>query len=258
MEHKIAPLRIVSLTPGITELLYAVGAQQSLVATVEYADYPDAARQVPRIGDAFRIDAERLLALKPDLVLAGGGLTPNAVAQQVRALGLRMENIESRRLADIGTALLRVGELTGHQVQAQKAAQAFAQDVAALQQRYAGRAPLSVFIEVNRQPLYTVNDQEVISEVVRSCGGVNVFASLNQLAPLVGVEAVLKANPQVILTLDGTLPQLQHDWDGWSQLDAVIHKRLYAVSPDTTTRATPRLLQGMQAVCEALDAARGA
>ena len=251
-----APMRVVSLTPGITELLYAVGAEQTLVATVEYADYPEAAKQLPRIGDGLHIDAERLLALKPDLVLTGGGLTPSAVAQQIKTLGLRTESIESRRLAVIGAALLRLGELTGHQEQARQVAGDFARKVQELRQRYAGRAPLNVFIEVNRQPLYTVNGQEIISEAVQACGGVNVFASLNRLAPTVGVEAVLRINPQVIVSTDGTLAQLQDEWNAWPQLQAVKQKRLYVVSPDTVTRAAPRLLQGMQQVCEALEQAR--
>jgi iron complex transport system substrate-binding protein len=256
MQVATTPLRIVSLTPGITELMYAVGAESSLLATVDYADYPEAARQVPRIGDAFRVDAERLLALKPDLVLDGGSYTPDSVRQQVKALGLRIQSVEAQRLTDVEAALRRIGELTGRQMQAGQAAQQFVQGVKTLQQQYAQRAPLTVFIEVNRQPLYTVNGQQIISEVVRSCGGINVFESLGQLAPVINVEAVLKANPQVILSTDGTLEQLHEQWQRWTQLQAVKSNKLYVVSPDTVTRATPRLLLGMQAVCETLARAR--
>ncbi len=256
-EERAAPAqRIASLAPGLTELIYAVGAEHALLATVEYADYPAAAKQIPRVGDAFRVDMEKLLALKPDLVLVWTTGTPATTVEQIKTLGLRVESIEVQHLSDVGTALLRIGELTGRQAQAQQAAQAFAQGVQTLRDRYAQRAPLRVFVQVNREPLYTVNGRHVISEVLSLCGGHNVFADLNQLAPVVGVEAVLNANPDVILSTDGTLQQVRQDWRLWPHIKAVKQNHVYVVSPDTTTRATPRLLQGAAAVCSVLEQAR--
>ncbi len=248
--------RIVSLTPGLTELIYAVGAESSLVGTVAYADYPEAAKQVPRIGDAFHVDMEALLALHPDLVLAWTSGTPTMTVEHIKALGLRVVSMDMQHLSDISATLLHIGELTGKQVQAQQAAQTFAAGVQALRTQYAGRQPLRVFIEVNRQPLYTVNGQHIISEALGLCGGINVFADLSQLAPVVGVESVLKLNPDVILSTDGDAQQLRQDWQAWRQLNAVKQQHIYAVSPDTTTRATPRLLQGAQEICQALQQAR--
>lgn len=248
--------RIVSLTPGLTELIYAVGAEQSLLATVEYADYPEAAKTIVRIGDAFRVDMEKLLALQPDLVLVWTSGTPATTVERIKALGLRVESIEVQHLGEVETAVLRVGELTGREAQAQQVAQAFSQGVAALRAQYAQRKPLNVFVEVNRQPLYTVNGRHVLSEVLTLCGGRNVFADLNQLAPVVGVEAVLKTNPDVILSTEGSAAEVRDDWRTWSQVNAVKRNHIYVVSPDTTTRATPRLLEGAQAICAALEQAR--
>jgi len=254
---RMAPARrIVTLTPGLTELIYAVGAQQWLLATVEYSDYPQAAQNIPRIGDAFHVDMEKLLALRPDLVLVWTSGTPASTVEQIRALGLRVESIDVRHLSEISTSLLRIGELTGMQANAQQVAQAFERGMQALRSRYADRATLRVFVEVSRQPLYTVNGWHVLSEVLHSCGGENVFADLDQLAPVVGVEAVLKTDPDVILSTEGTLPEVWQDWQAWPQLRAVKQKRLVVVSPDATTRATPRLLQGAQDICHALDRAR--
>ncbi|MGE0115927.1 MAG: helical backbone metal receptor [Steroidobacteraceae bacterium] len=248
--------RIVTLTPGLTELIYAVGAQQWLLATVEYADFPQAAQQIPRIGDAFHVDLEKLLALRPDLVLVWTSGTSATIVEQIKALGLRVESIDVRHLSDVSTSLLRMGELTGMQANAQQAAQAFEQGMQELRSRYAGRTPLRVFVEVNRQPLYTVNGRHVLSEVLNLCGGENVFASLDQLAPVIGVEAVLKADPEVILSTEGTLPEVRQDWQAWPQLKAVKQKQIVVVSPDATTRATPRLLQGAQDICNALQSVR--
>jgi iron complex transport system substrate-binding protein len=255
-ESQAPARRIVSLTPGLTELIYAVGAEASLLATVEYSDYPAAAKNIPRIGDAFHVDMERLLALQPDLVLVWTTGTPVTTVEQIKALGLRVESIEVQHLSEVSASLLRVGALTGTQARAQQAAQEFEQGVAALRAKYVGSTTLRTFVEVNQQPLYTVNGRHVISEVLGLCGGENVFADLNQLAPAIGVEAVLKTNPDVILSTEGTDAQIRQDWRAWPQLEAVKQAHIYAVSPDTTTRATPRLLQGARDICEALQRAR--
>ncbi|MGD9841526.1 MAG: cobalamin-binding protein [Steroidobacteraceae bacterium] len=257
VEQAITPARrIVSLTPGLTELIYAIGAEQWLLATVEYADYPDAAKHIPRVGDAFRVDMEKLLSLKPDLVLVWTSGTPATTVAQIKALGLRVESIEVRQIDEVGTSLLRLGELTGMQDNAWQAADAFTHSMQALKTQYQDRTPLDVFVEVSRQPLYTVNGQHVLSEVLTLCGGRNVFADLSQLAPVIGVEAVLQANPDAILSTEGTVQQVQSDWRKWSQLKAVQQQHIYVVSPDTTTRATPRLVQGVRDVCMALEQAR--
>lgn len=252
----IAAQRVVTLTPGLAEFMYAIGAESSLLATVEYSDYPEAAKHLPRVGDAFRVDLERLLALKPDLVLAWTSGTPAATVAKIRALGLRVETVEVSRLDEVATTLRTLGAFTGHRPQAEQVAQRFTQSLADLRTRYAQRPVRSVFIEVNRKPLYTVNGRHVLSEVVQLCGGTNVFADLNQLAPVVGVEAVLARNPQVILSTDGRLAEVRQDWQPWPQISAVRNRHLFVVSPDTATRATPRLLQAATAVCEALEQTR--
>ena len=251
-----AAQRIVSLAPNLTELIYAVGAESALVATVEYADYPAAAKQLPRVGDAFRVDLERLVALKPDLVLVWTSGTSATTVAQIQALGLHVVSIDAARLQDVSSAVLQVGELTGHTTEATQVAAQFTQGIDALRAQYADAIPLQVFVAVNRQPLYTINGQHLISDVLGVCGGVNVFADLKQLAPSVSVESVLQRNPQVMVSTDGTLAEVQADWHAWQSIDAVRNHHVYVVSPDTTTRATPRLLQGVADMCAALAAAR--
>ena len=254
-QQKVAH-RIVALAPNLAELVYAAGAGQYLVGTVEYSDYPEAAKSIPRVGDALRIDMERLLALKPDLILAWPSGTPASVLDQVRSLGLPVKEIDAQRIAEVGGALRAIGKLAGTDVTAQKAAAQFENDMSNLRARYAGRTRLSVFIQVNDQPLYTVNKHQIISEVVELCGGDNVFADLDQLAPVIGVEAVIQRNPQVILSTDGHSSDLQTQWHAWPQLRAVHNHHLYTVTPDNIARASPRLVKGTEEVCEALDKAR--
>lgn len=250
--HSRGARRIVSLAPHITELVYAAGAGERLVATVEYSDYPAAARGVTRVGDAFRIDFERLLLLQPDLVLTWAGGTPAAVVERLASMGLRQEPVVTERLDDVPRALRRIGVLAGTAQLAERAADDYARRLAQLRRDHAGREPRTVFIEVDDRPLYTVNDRHVISEVVALCGGRNVFGSLGQLAPQVALEAVLAADPQVILSLDDTVADPLAEWRRWPQLRAVRAGAVHSLPADLLTRATPRILDGVVVACARL------
>ena len=147
--------RIVSLAPDLTELVYDAGAGRTLVGTVSYSHYPPVARKLPRVGDAFSVDLERLLALRPDLVLAWAGGTPQFLIERLRALKLPVLVIGTRRLVDIAHNLELIGRATGHERQAQAAAQTFLAGLAKLRGEYASRKPLRVFYEISATPLYT-------------------------------------------------------------------------------------------------------
>jgi iron complex transport system substrate-binding protein len=248
--------RIVSLAPHLTEIAYAAGAGDALVGTVEYSDYPAAARSLPRIGDGWRVDFERVLALRPDVVLAWTSGTPRATVAQLEAMRLEVVEVPTFRLADVPAALRLVGDLAGTRAAAEPVAARFEADVRRLRERHAGDTPLTVFVQIDDEPLFTVNGRHVISEVVELCGGRNVFAGLPQIAPQVDVEAVLALDPQVILSTDDTIADPRALWQRWPQLAAVRRGTLYTMSSDTVARASPRLVEGVSAVCEALDDAR--
>ena len=250
------PPRLLSLAPGLTEIAYTAGAGGLLVGTVEYSDYPDAARRLPRVGDAWRVDLERVLALKPDVVLAWPTGTPNATIAQLRQLGLNVVEVPTQRLADVPVALRQLGRIAGTQGAAERAAREFETRVGQQRATYARRAPLTVFIEIDDEPVYTVNGRHVISEIVELCGGRNVFADLPQLAPPIATEAVLAADPQVIVTTDDTIADPVAIWRQWPRLRAVRAGTVYSLSSDLVTRASPRLAQGVEVTCRALDQAR--
>jgi iron complex transport system substrate-binding protein len=249
--------RIVSLAPNLTEIAYAAGAGAALVGTVEYSDYPEAARGLPRVGDGWRIDLEQVLALRPDIVLAWTSGTPARTVEQLRTTGLRVVEVPTFRLADVPAALRLVGGLAGTAAAGEAAAVRFEADTQRLRRQHAGARPLRVFIEIDDDPLFTVNGRHIISEVVGLCGGRNVFAGLPQIAPQVDVAAVLATNPDAILSTDDTIADPRARWLAWPQLRAVRFGTIYSLPSDTVTRASPRLVQGAVDVCAALDAARG-
>ena len=248
--------RIVSLAPSLTEIAYAAGAGPALVGTVEYSDHPAAARTLPRVGDGWSVDVERVMALRPDVVLAWSSGTPQATIERLEAVGLRVVSVPTFRLADVPAALRLLGALAGTRSVAEAAARRFDAEVRRLRGRYAGARVLTVFVQIDDQPLYTVGGRHVISEIVELCGGGNVFADLAAVAPQVDVESVLARNPQVILSTDDTVADPAGAWRRWPQLAAVRAGTIYSLPADLVARATPRLVDGVARTCAALDDAR--
>ena len=249
--------RIVSLAPSVTELVYAAGAGSRLVAVSAYSDWPAAARKLPQVGDAFRIDLERIVALKPDLVIGWASGTSPSERHALKRLGLPLLLLAPRKLDDIPMALELIGKLAGTSAVARRAAQAFIAARNRLRSAYAHRRPLRVFYQLSDSPLYTVGGPQIISQVIRLCGGRNVFDELGKLAPVVTRAAVLARKPQVILI--GSYRRAAaalHRWRRWQWLPAVRHDNLFIVPGDILGRATPRLLAGAVRVCRDLEIAR--
>lgn len=250
--------RIVNLSPDFSELLFDIGAGDTLVGTIEYSNYPEAAKKVPRIGDGFHVDTEKVVALKPDLVLAWQGGTPQVLVEKLRSLGLPVLAIGTHDITDIAANLETLGEATGREAQAKQAADAFRSRLAAFKARYAHETPIRVFYEISAEPLYTVGGAQSISRLMAVCGGKNVFADLTELAPVVGLEAVLARDPEAIVTGngEGDVAARFKLWQKWPQLSAVRAGNLYAMNDDTISRATPRILDAGEQLCQDLDQAR--
>jgi iron complex transport system substrate-binding protein len=251
--------RIVSLAPHITELLYAAGAGSQVVGNVEYGDYPPAAKAVAKVGGYSRLDLEAVVALKPDLIMGWqSGNAPTAVSR-LRAMGLTVHLSQSNRIEDIAGELERIGKLAGTEPVANAAAAAFRARHARLAASYSQRPPVAVFYQIWKQPLMTVNREQIISDAIRLCGGRNVFAHLPILAPTVTVEAVIAANPEAIVAsgMGDSRPEWLDDWRRWTTLNAVAGDNLYFIHPDLIQRHTPRILDGAEQLCMHLETVRG-
>lgn len=250
--------RIVSLAPHVTELLYAAGAGDRIVGAVEYSDYPEAAKQLRRVGGYAAFDLEAIVALQPDLVVAWGSGNPGHKLKALRALNLTLYVTEPRRIEDVPKHIEQLGTLAGTAEIARASARAFRERYARLRQRYTARSPVSVFYQIWQQPLMTVNGAHIISDVMRACGGRNVFATLGPLAAAVDIEAVLVADPEAIIVsgMGAAQPELLRAWEHWPTVRAVKKQNLFFIHPDLLQRHTPRLLQGAEQMCAHLETAR--
>ncbi|HTD03289.1 cobalamin-binding protein [Undibacterium sp.] len=247
--------RIVSLAPHATELLFAAGAGAYVIGVSDYSDYPPAAKKIPSMGSSSALDIERIVALKPDLVVAWSSGNSASQIARLRAIGIPVFESEPRQLDSIGSSLLRLSQLAGTEASGAAAAAAFKTRLAQLDTAYRQRPPVRVFYQIWQKPLMTLNDSHMVSSVIALCGGENVFGKLPQLAPTVSTEAVLQANPEVIFAADGGASS-DTGWRRFPKLAAVASNNLFALTPNWMSRPGPRILDGAAKLCQKLDLAR--
>lgn len=249
--------RLVTLSPHLAELVFAAGAGLHLIATVEYSEYPAAAAAVPRIGDAFRIDVERVLSLKPDLVIAWDSGNPRQATDQLNALGIPVWRIEIREPAEIARVIELIGAASAGPVTAGTAATQFRRRLQTLANRYSSRQALDFFYQVDARPLFTINGEHLISKGLSLCGGHNVFYDQPGLAFNVARESVIVADPEVLIApFTNIEPDPLDAWHEWPGMQAVRRDALLLLPADEISRATPRLLDALELACRLLDGVR--
>jgi iron complex transport system substrate-binding protein len=253
LEFKHPPQRIISLTPHLTELLFAVGGGAQMVGVDSASDYPEAAQSLPRVGDSSRINFERILALKPDLVMVWMGGTRAADIHALKQMGLPVLHTQATQLKDVARLLRLIGTVSGHAGQGEAAARDFTTRLAALQVKSSLRPPVKVFYQVWDRPLITVGGMHWISDALTLCGAHNVFADLRALSPVVSLEAVLQRSPGLIVS--GTdAPDMQRQWQRYASLPAVENQAFVRLDADRLHRLTPRLIEGVTELCAAVAA----
>jgi len=253
LEFKHPPQRIISLTPHLTELLFAVGAGAQVVGVDSASDYPEAAQSLPRVGDYSRINFERILTMKPDLVMVWVGGNRAADIHGLKKMGVPVLHTQATQLKDVARLLRLIGTVSGHAGQGEAAARDFMGRLAALQVKSPPRPPVKVFYQVWDRPLMTVGGTHWISDALTVCGARNVFADLRALSPVVSLEAVLQRSPGLIVS--GTdAPDMRRQWQRYASLPTVKNQAFIRLDADRLHRLTPRLIEGVAELCAAVAA----
>ena len=250
--------RIISLSPHLTEYLFHLNVDDQIVGTVDYSNYPAKAKLLPRVGSHQKFNLEAIIGLEPDLGLIWHSGTSTAELARVIKLGIPVFLSEPRRLEDIATTLQRLGQLTGANDRGYRLSNIFRKDTARLLAKYSGRSPVRVFYQVWQNPLMTLNGEHLINRLISHCGGRNIFEDLVSLAPTVSREAVIGANPEIIIAAGpaSTAHVWLAAWQRWPSIRAVKDQNLFTIDPDLINRPTPRILTGMQSLCELIEQAR--
>lgn len=250
--------RIVALSPHVVETLFVAGAGNKIVGTVEYSDYPTAAKSIPRVGGYSLVNLEAIVALKPDLVIAWETGNSPAAIEKLRALHIPVYLSQPNTLEDIGVEIQRFGMLSGTEPVANQAATEYAQRLASLKQRYQSRSTVRAFYQISESPLMTIGSKQIITNALNVCGGKNVFDQLTPMAPVITSEAVIAANPEAIMTsgMQTLNPTSLDFWKKWPSLTATQRNNFFLIDPDLMNRNGPRMLAGTEDVCKALQTAR--
>ena len=248
---------IITLAPNLAELVFAAGAGKKLRAVVEYSNFPADVKKLPRVGNAFRIDLERIIEFQPDLIIAWKSGNPQTALKKLEQLGFVVWQIEITRPDQIPDTLEDISRAAGTENHGVAAAQQLREKIAQLRQRNANKTPLKYFFQIAAQPLYTINAEHLINQGLEICGGINIFSGLSTLAPQVSRESVIQANPQVMIAteIEGQTPSLDV-WLDWPSLQAVRNKSLLYLPADEISQATPRFLDSIELACKLLDQVR--
>jgi len=249
-------LRVISMAPHATELLFAAGGGARVVGAVDYSDYPEAAKRIPRIGSNREVDVERIMALKPDLIVAWMHGSSERQIELVRRTGVPIYLSDPQTLEGIPDSLQRLAQLMGTEAAAQPVAFELRARLASLRKRYAGRSPVRTFYQVWDKPLYTLSGKHIITDALRLCGGENIFHTLPVTAPVVTLESVLQSDPEAIF---GTAEKNYGGVNLWRQyptMTAVRNENLFTVDGNLLNRAGPRMIDGAAVMCERLEEAR--
>lgn len=248
--------RIIALSPHSVEMLYAIGAGESIVATTEHADYPQEALQIPRIGGYHGIQIERVIELDPDLVVVWGSGNKAEDIEKLNSLGFKVYNSDPKTLEAVAAELEELGELTGHQGQASTVAADYQLQLNALRANNSVKPKVKVFYQLWSTPLMSVAKNSWIQQIIDVCHGENVFFDADSDYPQLSLENVLLKMPEVILQSQDKGNILGVDWSPWQEIPAVKNHHIYPLNADLLHRAAPRAILGVKSLCDALDKAR--
>jgi len=250
-------MKIVTLSPHLAEMIYELGSESSLVGVSSYTDYPESAKSIPRIGDAFILDLERMALLDPDIILAWESGTPKKVVEELDNLGYQLEIIKSKNLNEISTALSQIGQIIGKQKQASIIIKEYSDQLKDLKEEYKNKQKVTVFFQIDQQPLFTIGGNHFISEMIEVCAGINVFLELEQLAPSVSVESVIARDPQVMMSMaKGNSQDKFQSWKKFGNMSANKYDNFYYLYSDALERPTTRIVSAGEEMCKKLDEAR--
>ena len=252
------PVRIISLAPHVTETLFHIGAGKKIIGAVKYSNYPEMAKRIKRVGGYKNPDMETIVAMKPDLVVGWQAGNPSSHINKLRSLGIPVYLSEPHKITDIVRNMKVLGKLVGNENKAKKAVDEFRLKYKRLQQNYSGKSKVSLFYEIWNNPLMTINDEHLIGDVIRLCGGENIFGGLDVLTAKVSIESVLERNPVAIVAsgMGEERPEWLDEWRKWKYLKAAQKGNLFFIPPSIIQRHSPRILDGAEKLCIHLEKAR--
>jgi iron complex transport system substrate-binding protein len=247
--------RLVSLAPNLTEIVYAVGAGDRLVGNTTFCDYPPQAKNVAKVGDTLQPSIERILALRPQLVLVSTASQLETFTKQLNEHQIAVYVTDPRDLESVFRSILSVGDLLNDSVAASKLVKDLRERSEKVERAVAGLPPVSVFFQLSGQPLYTAGKSSFVTNLIERAGGRSVTSDVKEAWPRLSDEAALASRPEAVIMLSGDAMGAAANTKVAAALrnsPAVQNGRVYVIDGDLLSRPGPRLIDGLEQIAHAL------
>jgi len=244
--------RAVSLAPNLTEDVFAVGAGERLVGVTTYCDFPEEATKIQKVGDTLNPNIETIVALKPQIVLVSTASQLEAFSTTLADNGIAVYITNPKSLDDIFKDLTQLGDIFGTQNTAAKVVSDLTDRVASVTQTTVGTKPVRVFVQISKEPLFTIGKRSFLTEIVRRAGGGSVTENVETAYPNLSKETALALEPDVIILSDS--PDNQEPNDAFKNSPAVKNGRIFRVNADLLSRPGPRLVNALEQIAADLKA----
>ena len=250
--------RIIALSPSSVEMLFEIGVGDRVIGTVEHADFPEAAKNIPRLGNYVGVNIEKIVSLKPDLIVGWKSGNKQSDLKKLQSLGLNLVYVDPKSLPAVSKDLRRLGKIIGVEEQAEAAAQKFDERYASLLSENKVKRKVRVFYQLWYDPIRTVGKDSWVEALIHDCNGENIFKSSKAPYPVVSIESVLVKDPEVIVMASHSDAAKSREalWKNWNNISAVKNDLLEVVDGSSLLRAGPRAVDGLALLCEAIDKAR--
>ncbi|MBF0264009.1 MAG: cobalamin-binding protein [Gammaproteobacteria bacterium] len=253
--------RIIALSPHSVEILYAIGAGKQIVATLSHADYPKQARQIPIIGNYHGIQIEKVLDLKPDLIIAWKTGNKIQDLKRLESLGYKIFYSNPQTIDEVSADISKIAKLIHQQKNTEQVIKKLETEYQYIKALYSNKKRVDVFYQLWHSPLRTIGSNNWINSLINDCGGNNIFANSTTTYPMISMENLLSKNPQlVIIPVDFKADNINKTelelWSKWQHIAAVKNKHIYQIDSDLLHRQTPRAVEGLSELCKLIDLAR--
>lgn len=255
--------RIVALSPHSVELLFSLGVGDRIVGAMSHSDFPEAAKEIEVIGNHHGLQIERILELKPDLVVAWKGGNKQKDIDRLKQLGVNVYESDSREISQIAEEVLALGKLTGTESQAQTLIKHFHADLLRIKQANQTKSEVRFFYQLWSIPLRTISSSSWMNEILTLCQGENIIQDDNIGYPQVSLERVILAQPDVIIIPSAKainniekMKEFGIDWLKWPEIPAVKNRQIYTINSDHAHRFSLRIVNAIEQVCNTFDQVR--
>jgi iron complex transport system substrate-binding protein len=254
------PKRIISLAPNITEILFSLGLDEEIVGVSIHCNFPEKAKSKVRVGSYISIDFERVISLKPDLIIGTGAGNTRDMVERLGKLGFATYVIFPKSLNDILQSIGHIGKVVDREKEASALIEGMERQKQRVIELTQGLPRTKVFLQIGEAPIVTVGKGSFADDLIRLAGGENIAEREKGMYPRLGMEEILKKSPEVILISSmnprGDYQKVIQEWARWKMIPAVKNGRIHLINSDLIDRPSPRIIDGLEEIARLLHPGR--